>query len=162
VAPNWREGDAVLAPWEPMFLYPGRIRQILADEAKGDQALIAFDDGGEGWVYLYSLCPYEIKNGQEVEVRRRNGTQYFAGEIVEVGDEDVRVRYGEGDVEWAPIFTIRVPCIENGPGASATRLAPWQPQYPTDQGGGVPSWVYTVGVIVLVIFLRIGCRAMTN
>src|SRR5437867_1145442 len=57
---EWLEGDDVLAPWEPVFLYPGVIKQIKIDEARGDQALISFDDGGEGWVFVYSLCPLEL------------------------------------------------------------------------------------------------------
>jgi len=160
--PDWQEGDRVLSPWEPTFLYPGVIRRIKVDEAKGDQALIGFDDGGEGWVYLYSLCSYEIETGQEVQARRNNGTQYSPGEIVEVSGEDVRVRFHGGDTEWVPIFTLRIPCVENGPGAAPTQLAPWQPPQGDQAGGGIPSWVITVGILVLLVFLRVGCRAMTH
>src|SRR5262249_35686940 len=54
---QWREGDRVLAPWEPMFLYAGTITRITYDEDKGDQALIEFDDGDDGWVFLFSVRP---------------------------------------------------------------------------------------------------------
>src|ERR1022692_3684396 len=68
--PDWQEGDGVLAPWEPTFLYPGTIKQIIIDEPKGEQAHIEYDDGGEGQVFVYSLCPLEVKVGQEAQVRR--------------------------------------------------------------------------------------------
>src|SRR5437773_959290 len=76
---DWQEGDAVLAPWEPFFLYPGTIKEIKIDEARGDQALIDFDDGGQGWVFLYSLCPLEFKEGQKIHCRRSSGALYAPG-----------------------------------------------------------------------------------
>src|SRR5262249_14693214 len=82
--PRWQEGDWVLAPWEPMFLYPGTISQFKVDEARGDQALIEFDDGGAGWVFLYSICPREIESGQRVQCRRGNRAQYFPCKILDV------------------------------------------------------------------------------
>lgn len=74
--PDWQEGDRVLAPWEPVFLYAGTIKQIKIDEAQGDQALIQFDDGDAGWVFLFSLCPLEVKNGQKVLSRRNMGPHF--------------------------------------------------------------------------------------
>lgn len=160
---GWREGDVVLAPWEPTFLYPGVIREIMVDEAKGDQALIAFDDGGEGWVYLYSLCPLEFTVGQKVHARRRSGPDYFPGEIVKVNDEEICVRFDQGDRGWMPITTLRVPCIANGPGATPTKLAPWQtPDSDAVAGSGLPSWAIWIGIVILVAAVRFGCRAMQN
>lgn len=159
---HWRGGDRVLAPWEPIFLYPGVIREIKEDEAKGDEALIEFDDGGEGWVFVYSLCPVEVKVGQQIQARRNNGPTYFGAEVLEVSGEDIRVRFDSGGTEWTSLSTLRFPCIENGPGALATKLAPWQSPAgaPPATGGGIPSWVITIGIIVLLAFFRIGCRAM--
>src|SRR5947209_19701088 len=47
---RWKVGARVLAPWEPMFLYVGTIREI--DKIK---ALIQFDDGDAGWVYVEQI-----------------------------------------------------------------------------------------------------------
>jgi hypothetical protein len=162
---EWLEGDDVLAPWEPMFLYPGVIKQIKIDDAHGDQALISFDDGGEGWVYLYSLCPLELKIGQKVQVRHPHGNRYSPAEVIEVDGEDVQIRHDGGDSDWTTIVCIRVPCTENGPGAATTKFAPWQgpPMGAGAVGGsGIPSWVWTVGIIILMMVLRFGCRAMNH
>jgi hypothetical protein len=158
---EWQEGDDVLAPWEPFFLYPGIIKQIKIDDARGDQALISFDDGGEGWVFVYSLCPLEVHAGQEVQVRDPRSNHYAPAKVIEVDGKDYHIRYADGATEWTTITSMRIPCIENGPGAVSTKLAPWQTP-PVAASPGVPSWVWTVGLIVLMAMLRFGCRAMTN
>lgn len=163
---EWLEGDSVLAPWEPIFLYPGIIKQIKLDEARGDQALIEFDDGGEGWVYVYSLCPLDVKEGQQAHARRNRSNHYSPGEIVAVNGDEVRILFDDGAKEWLSIVSLRIPCIANGPGAVATKTAPWQTPY--DAGGaqppssGIPSWVWTIGIIILIAVIRGGCRAMQH
>jgi hypothetical protein len=160
-APNWQEGDAVLAPWEPCFLYPGAIREIKVDEARGDQALIDFDDGGQGWVFLYSLCPFEFKVGQEVHNRRRTDNLYAPARIIDVEGEEVHLRYDDGRTEWTPTGSLRVPCVENGPGAMGTQLAPWQtPPPPQSSGNGFPTWVIWIGLVILLTIVRMACREM--
>jgi hypothetical protein len=159
--PEWRAGDRVLAPWEPFYLYPGVIKQILADDARGDQALIDFDDGGEGWVFVYSLCPFEFKAGQDVEMRRRADNQYHPAEIVDVDGEEIQVKYYDGTTEWTTVTSLRTRCIENGPGATATRFAPFQtPAAPPSSGTGIPSWAIWVGAMLLLAVLRVACREM--
>lgn len=158
----WQEGDDVLAPWEPTMLYPGTIKEIAVDDARGNQALIAFDDGGEGWVQVYSLCPLEFKVGAQVQVRRYNGQSYHAAEVLEVSGGEVRVRYDNGGTEWTRMATLRVPCIANGPPAVMTKLASWQ-TLPIGEaaaaGGGVPTWVIWIGIAILLAVVRVGCRA---
>ena len=161
---RWQEGDDVLAPWEPTMLYPGTIKQIKPDDARGDQALIAYDDGGEGWVFLYSLCPLEFKPGQRVQVRREGGQVYFPAEILEVSGGEVRVNYHEGGVAWTRMSNLRRECIANGPAAVPVSFAPWQTQAPglpagTGEGSGIPSWVIWIGIFILLTVFRIGCRA---
>jgi hypothetical protein len=163
VPADWQEGDRVLAPWEPMFLYPGVIEQIMADDAKGDQALIAYDDGGEGWVFLYSLVPLEVTRAQKVHVRRRGGPNYFLAEVAEISGDEIRVRFDDGGFEWTTVAALRIPCVENGPGALGTKLASWQTPPPAVAGGsGIPSWAIWVGIALLSAFIRIGCRAMDH
>ncbi|MBI1830942.1 MAG: hypothetical protein HYR84_05760 [Planctomycetes bacterium] len=163
-SPDWQEGDRVLAPWEPTFLYAGVIRQIQIDDARGDQALIEFDDGGEGWVFVYSLCPFEFKVGQQAQLRRPGENQYQPVEVVEMSEGALRIRYDDGSTEWATIHTLRFPCVENGPGAVATKFAPFQSAAPpadyAPEGSGIPSWVIWVGVWILIAILRFGCREM--
>src|SRR5262245_6013529 len=65
-----QEGDRVLAPWEPTWLRAGTIKQIKTDEAQGDQAHIAFDLGGSGWVLVASLSPLAVNPGQKARIRR--------------------------------------------------------------------------------------------
>jgi hypothetical protein len=160
---DWQEGDRVLAPWEPTFLYPGTIREILKDEARGDQALISFDDGGEGWVFLYSLCPRKFEEGQQVHVRRVGAPHYFPAQIEDVDSFRVRVRFDGGGREWVNVSQVRIPCIANGPAAVSTQLASWQsPTDGTAPGTGVPYWVIWAGLMLVLGILRIGCRAMQN
>jgi hypothetical protein len=159
----WEEGDRVLAPWEPTFLYAGTIRQIKIDEARGDQALVKFDDGDEGWVFLFSLCPLELKEGQKVLARRKLGPHYFWAEIKQAGEDDVHLRYDDGSQEWTTVAALRIPCTENGPGAVGTRFGThWPPEIASPPSAGVPSWVWSIGLIILLVFLRIGCRAMLS
>jgi hypothetical protein len=160
--PQWRRGDSVLAPWEPAFLYPGVIRDITHDGARGDQALISYDDGGEGWVFLFSLHPFELKIGQPIEARSGSGTQYDPGEIVKMHRDEVLVRWDDGAEEWILQSMIRVPCVANSPGAIGTKSAPWlDPFGPSaPQSSGIPSWGWSTVLIMLILALRCGCQAM--
>jgi hypothetical protein len=158
---DWQEGDRVLAPWEPTFLYPGRIKQIVLDDARGDQALIHFDDGGEGWVFLYSLFQLEIQPGQHVLVRRRGGVQFFHAAVVDADGEEVHVRYDDGSEEWTTIVFLAVASVANGPGVFNGKPAPWQlSAAPT--GSGIPSWAIWVGIAVISAIFRAGCQAMNH
>ncbi|MBM3993485.1 MAG: hypothetical protein FJ303_04950 [Planctomycetes bacterium] len=157
--PDWQEGDRVLAPWEPMFLYPGIIRQIRIDDARGDQTLIDYDDGGQGWVFAYSLCTFEFRVGEQVQHRRDGGNQFHPAEVVEVRDGFLRIRYDDGTTELASLTALRFPCVENGPGAVATQFAPFQSPSQTDDGGsGIPAWAIWLGIWILATVLRLGCR----
>ena len=80
--PNWREGDRVLAPWEPQFLYVGRIMDL-----QEDQALIHFEDGDEGWVFENQIRPLQFKPGQQAFSRRQMGLVHFPCTILDVRGE---------------------------------------------------------------------------
>src|SRR5437868_1221937 len=64
--PDWRAGDRVLAPWEPDFVYAGRIAEI-----KQEEALVEFEDGDAGWVSLHEVRPVAVRRGQKVMCRKR-------------------------------------------------------------------------------------------
>jgi hypothetical protein len=115
----WKVGDRVLAPWEPQFLYVGRIAQI-----KGKQILVEFEDGDAGWVLVNQLRKLVVKRRQKVLFRRKMGPQFFPGEITDVDGDQVRVRFAEGPgEEWTRIAGLRIPCEARGPGAAPTKVA---------------------------------------
>jgi hypothetical protein len=98
-------GDRVLAPWEPIFLYTGRIAEV-----QDNQALIEFSDGGAGWVTLDQLRSFAVPKGEKVLSRRNMGALYIPAEIREVR-------------EWTTIAALRFPCQPIGPGAAPTQPA---------------------------------------
>ncbi len=163
-ATDWQEGDRVLAPWEPIFLYSGTIKQIRIDEAKGNEALIEFDDGDDGWVFLFSLCPLEVKPGQKVLSRKRMGPTFFHGEVVDVNGEEVEVAFEDGSNEWTTCAALRIPCVENGPGAVPTKLGANRPPGEVEGGvgAGVPRWLIWVGLVILLAVVRMGCREVAR
>lgn len=121
---SWKVGDRVLAPWEPNFLYTGRIADI-----QDNQALIQFGDGDEGWVVLERLRPLVVPKGQKVLSRRNMGPNFFPGEILEVRGDEVCVGFDDGgEDEWTTIAALRIPC-QPGPGATPTKVAAPLPHY---------------------------------
>lgn len=158
---EWQEGDRVLAPWEPMFLYAGTIKQIRIDDASGDKALIEFDDGDAGWVYMFSLCTLQVRRGQRILCRRRMGPTFGAAEVLEVRGEEAHVQFDEGGKEWTTVAAFRIPCVENGPGAVGTKFSAHRPaEMSAPAGNAVPSWLIWVGISILFAVVRIGCRSM--
>jgi hypothetical protein len=115
---RWDVGDRVLAPWEPQYLYAGRVAQL-----QGQEALIEFDDRDAGWVRLVQLQPLAVERGQRVLCRRRMGPLFFPAEIREVRDEEVCVAFADGQgEEWTRVAALRIPCQVTGPGAEPTRV----------------------------------------
>lgn len=108
----WKEGDRVLAPWEPTFLYAGTIARAAAG-----RALIEFDDGDSGWVELALVQPLQLAPGQRVMSRRRMGPHFFPGEVTAVEGERVHVEFDDGREEWATVAALRIPCPPRGRGA---------------------------------------------
>jgi hypothetical protein len=111
---QWHVGDRVLAPWEPTFLYAGRVAQI-----QGNEALIQFDDGDAGWVSLKQLRPMVVPPGQHVLSRRRMGHFFYPGRVTEARGDEVCVEFEDGhEDEWTTVAALRIPCP---PAASSTR-----------------------------------------
>jgi hypothetical protein len=116
--PRWAVGDRVLAPWEPNFLYVGRVAGVGAD-----QALVEFEDGDAGWVLLDSIRPLAVQRGQWVLSRRQMGPQFYPGEIREVRGDEVLIVFADGQgEEWTRIAALRIPCQVLGPGAEPVRI----------------------------------------
>lgn len=102
---NWRQGDRVLAPWEPTYLYAGTLEQVTER-----RALIQFDDGDSGWVDLANLQPLILKPGQRVHSRRKMGPYFFPGEIREVVGEQIFIEFDDGKEEEGTAASLRIPC----------------------------------------------------
>jgi hypothetical protein len=116
---GWKEGDRVLAPWEPHFLYVGTIEQI-----KGTQAMIQFADGDAGWVMVTQIRALAVQEGQTVLCRHRMGPHFFPAKILQVRGDEVLVGFEDDhDDEWTPIAALRIPCEPNGPPAEQMKVA---------------------------------------
>ena len=116
---GWRAGDRVLAPWEPEFLYAGRVAQI-----DGVQALIEFDDGDAGWVTLETARKLVVKPGQRVLSRQRMSPQFFPATVDEVRGEQVLVVFADWPrPSGVAVAALRIPCLDTGPGAVPTQVA---------------------------------------
>ncbi len=133
-APRWNVGDRVLAPWEPQFLYAGRVAEL-----RGNEALVDFDDGDAGRVRLDQLRPLVVQRGQKVLSRRQMGPHFFPAEIREVRGEEVCVVFADGrGEEWTRVGALRLPCPAVGPGAEPTRMgSPREPGPPLRPGDRV-------------------------
>jgi hypothetical protein len=115
----WRVGDRVLAPWEPAFLYAGRIAQL-----GNQQALIQFDDGDAGWVTLSLVRALAVERGLKVLSRRRMGHLFYAGEVVEARGDEVCIGFEDGhEDEWTTVAALRIPVAQPTGGATPTKVS---------------------------------------
>jgi len=116
---DWREGDRVFAPWEPIFLYAGVILRIEFGEA-----LINFDDGDEGWVKVARLQRLHLSSGQKVHCRERSRMTYFPATVCEMDGNHVLVRREETGAEtWECVASLRLVSESAGAGAKPTQFA---------------------------------------
>jgi hypothetical protein len=142
---SWRVGDRVLAPWEPMCRYVGRI-----DEIRGDLAFIRFDDGDSAWLPIELLRPFELSRGQTLHARRDSGKAYHPAELLEWSENEVRLAFEDGTEVWLTVDRLRI--LE----PQAARLHDMPPSMPgslhdPQEGDHVwapwePNWLYA-GVI---------------
>lgn len=134
MASRWKEGDRVLAPWEPEFLYPATVRFV---GKRG--VMVEYDDDDEGLLPESEIKPMRIDIGARVQARRvKQVKRYEWAEIVDVRGEQVRVRYQEDDrEEEMHIQYIRIPNAQALPEVDPDLLelyregdrvlAPWEP-----------------------------------
>lgn len=115
---GWRVGARVLAPWEPVCMYAGSIKQI-----QGGEALIDFDDGDSGWVLLQHLQALTVPMHGKLLCRRRMGPMFAWAEVVEARGDDLHVRFEDGSDEWTKVAALRIPCEPLSRGAAPTSVA---------------------------------------
>ena len=102
--PDWNEGDRVLAPWEPQWLYPATISGI-----EGDVAFVMFDDGDHAHVPLVQLRPLDLRDGDEVHARRdRTEMLYYPAQVLSCSEENLQVRYADGHLDSLAVGYVRV------------------------------------------------------
>ena len=75
---TFHEGERVLAPWEPEFLYPATVCFV---GKRG--VMVQYDDGDEGLVPEQEVRPIRIEIGATVQARRNRNV-----EAVRVGRGD--------------------------------------------------------------------------
>lgn len=103
-ADDWRVGDRMFAPWEPQWLYPGTILCI-----DREVAFIRFDDDDRAIIPLTEIKSVSIRVGGEVQCRRdREVKTYWPAEVLAVTDDEIRVRYDDGDEDRVPISHCRI------------------------------------------------------
>jgi hypothetical protein len=102
---TFREGDRVLAPWEPSWFYPGILRTI-----DGDTAFIKFDDGDRALVPMADLMPLQLEAGARVFARWNQGPKTYApATLVAINGEIIDIRYDDGRAERTTVSFIRIP-----------------------------------------------------
>lgn len=144
---SWKVADRVLAPWEPMFLYPGSIAAI-----SNNFATIEYDDGDEGQVPLSQLRPLVLPERQFVQARRPGKMNYFPGRIGQVRGDDVQVVVEDGSSLWLRVSDLRFPCQPSGPETKPVYVASHM-EHDNDFRVGDKVWahwsggIYFVGVI---------------
>jgi hypothetical protein len=146
-APMVRPGDRVWAPWDSGTLFVGTV-----DQVQGDEAHIHFDDGNCGWVQLNQLARLQIPIGLRVLGRWKMGGQFYSGIVTKVQVERIFIQYDDGDREWTTPAALAVPCQPFGPNARPTREV-------RRGGGRIWGWVIAIGLGILFVLLRAGCRA---
>ena len=100
----WKVGDRVLAQWADPFLYPAEITDI----RDGCFISVAYDDGDTGELVAVQVRALDLREGDRVYCRWRQGPEYFPGRIAETKGDQVRVDYDDGDQEWTTISAMRV------------------------------------------------------
>ncbi len=98
-------GDRVLAPWEPLWSYPGTVIGF-----EGDKALILFDDGDRANVSLDQLRPIALSVGDCIQARKdRRFKQYLPAEIIAINGDNLQIRYMDSSRDSLTVGYVRVP-----------------------------------------------------
>jgi hypothetical protein len=100
----WKQGERVLARWGPEpYHYPGTVGDVA-----GDVVSVQYDDGDSAQVGADEIEPLELRAGDRVQARRKNGQQFYPGRVTQIDGARVHVAYDDGEQEWTTVATIRV------------------------------------------------------
>jgi hypothetical protein len=101
-------GSRVFAPWEPEWLYPGKVTGMV-----GMVVEVQYDDGDSGQVLVPDLRPLALVPGQLVGARRDRAVKRYArAAVVAVKGEAVLVEYDDGETDDVPVEYLRLPTVE--------------------------------------------------
>jgi hypothetical protein len=100
---SWQYGDRVLAPWDPPFYYPGTLTEV-----DGDKATVEFDDGDHIDIPVALMRPLDLKEGDPIYCRWKEGPSYFPARIEEMAEEEIFVKYDDGRAERTSVRYARV------------------------------------------------------
>lgn len=102
-----RQGQRVMAAWEPQWYYAGTVRFV---NPRSGRAYIRFDDGDRGIKKPDQIKPINIEVGTKVECRFYDGATYYAGTIKRKRGDLVIVQYDDRRLEesWVPWSMVRV------------------------------------------------------
>jgi hypothetical protein len=123
---SWIVGDRVLAKWgQDPFWYPGTVQAL-----EGERLHVYYDDGYDEWLTPERVAPLDLKAGDRVFGRWRQGEAFYPGQITSRDGEKIHIRYDDGDQETTTLSLVRV---RRGAGANPWRvgqrvLAQWGPE----------------------------------
>jgi hypothetical protein len=143
-----RKGHRVWAPWNAGVHFVGTV-----DKIRDGEAHIEFDDGDQGWVQLDQLLPFEPRVGMRILGNWRMAGNYYAGVVTKVAGDRLHIRYDDGHEEWTKAAALALPGMSAGPNARPTKTV-------THGASSARRllWLAPIGIGLLLLFLRFGCR----
>ena len=102
---NWTVEDWVYAYYsDDGYWYPAEIIEV-----RGDSYKVRYDDDdSEEWLEEDSLADYGAEVDEEgAEAWWEEDEEYYAVTILEVNEEQVKVEYEDGEVEWTDLSCLR-------------------------------------------------------
>ena len=100
----WKVGDRVLAEWADPFLYPAKI----TDVREGGFISVAYDDGDAADLVAIQIHALDLREGDSVFCKWRQGREYYPGRIAQIKGDEVRVDYDDGNNEWTTVSMMRL------------------------------------------------------
>ncbi len=107
---DWKIGDWAFVYYsDDEYWYPAEIVKI-----DGDSFKIRYDyDDSEEWVKADYLQEYSTYVGEKgAESWWEKDEEYYAVSVIEVRDEQVRIKHEDGTIEWTDLSNLRFKDME--------------------------------------------------
>ena len=99
----YSEGERVLANWQQdNYWYICTIQEIIETEIH-----VIYDEGTREILTIENLRKVAIEPGAFVEGRWKGELNYYAGTVIKVKGENVKIEYKDGKKEWLPMSLTR-------------------------------------------------------